>query len=506
MNVGGMLLEKNKLLEKNCLYICFADSNIGVGHLFRSQILAKSLKKYGWTNFLFGPNITQKKNIKKKLFKNIVYLKSIDKTKLLKELNKNIFNIIEKNKINLIIIDSYLIKNNFQKKIRDKLIFKINNKKTINKYCDLVLDYSFNLKTIKNNPKYLIGPKFCLLENKIIKTKVNKNKKVLITFGGSNLLPQVKKTIQVLKKVLPDYKVYVSTPSLDFYKILRNKLIDVEIVLSSSLSKLLNSYKFKFIISSAGHSLYELIFNNYPSIFVGISKNQFKNINYLKKKGGAKVLLYKKHLFKEELTAFLEQYKQNKKFFNINKKISAKINFNGGEEVAKILDLRFFKTFYEYLPVLQTKRLKLIPLSKRNLYELYFLRKKISKNKMFFKERNLFSKKEHLKWFKDYFEKKRIDYLIFEKKAKEFIGSLHFKIHSDELELGKFIANPRFLGKKYGLEASNKWIKFGINKLGYERIIAITSKKNAINVNLNKKLGFKKIHNITNLWQKMIYK
>ena len=160
-----MLLEKNKLLEKNCLYICFADSNIGVGHLFRSQILAKSLKKYGWTNFLFGPNITQKNNIKKKLFKNIVYLKSIDKTKLLKELNKNIFNIIEKNKINLIIIDSYLIKNNFQKKIRDKLIFKINNKKTNNKYCDLVLDYSFNLKTIKNNPKYLIGPKFCLLEN-----------------------------------------------------------------------------------------------------------------------------------------------------------------------------------------------------------------------------------------------------------------------------------------------------------------------------------------------------
>ena len=35
---------ENKLLEKNCLYICFADSNIGVGHLFRSQILAKSLK------------------------------------------------------------------------------------------------------------------------------------------------------------------------------------------------------------------------------------------------------------------------------------------------------------------------------------------------------------------------------------------------------------------------------------------------------------------------------
>ena len=125
---------------------------------------------------------------------------------------------------------------------------------------------------------------------------------------------------------------------------------------------------------------------------------------------------------------------------------------------------------------------------------------------MIFKKSNFFSKKEHLKWYKNYFGKKRIDYLIFEKKAKEFIGSLHYKIYGDELELGKFIANPIFLGKKYGLEASNKWIKFGINKLGYEKIIAITSKKNAININLNKKLGFKKIYKFNNQWLKMIYK
>ena len=39
------------------------------------------------------------------------------------------------------------------------------------------------------------------------------------------------------------------------------------------------------------------------------------------------MLLYKKHLFKEELTAFLEQYKQNKKFFNINKENISKNQF-----------------------------------------------------------------------------------------------------------------------------------------------------------------------------------
>ena len=65
----------------------------------------------------------------------------------------------------------------------------------------------------------------------------------------------------------------------------------------------------------------------------------------------------------------------------------------------------------------------------------YIFKKKNFKDKMFLKN-VIYFLKEHLKWFKDYFEK-RIDYLIFEKKAKEFIGSLHFKIHSDELELGK---------------------------------------------------------------------
>ena len=191
---------------------------------------------------------------------------------------------------------------------------------------------------------------------------------------------------------------------------------------------------------------------------------------------------------------------------NIKNKISSKINFNGGEEVAKILDLRFFKNFCEHLPILQTKRLKLIPLSKENLSKLYTLRNAISNKKMFFKENNLFSKSVHKKWYKNYYEKKRIDYLIYEKNYKKFIGSLNYKINFSELELGKFIADQSFLGKKYGFESSSEWIKFGINKLGYNRIISITSKKNVTNINLNKKLGFKEINDIDNLWKKMIYK
>ena len=115
-----MSLVKNRLIEKNCLFICFADHNIGVGHLFRSQILAKSLKNCGWTNFLIGPNITQKKIIKKKLFDKELFSNTVDQKKLLSKLEENVFEIIKKYKVNLVVIDSYLINNKFQKKIKKK--------------------------------------------------------------------------------------------------------------------------------------------------------------------------------------------------------------------------------------------------------------------------------------------------------------------------------------------------------------------------------------------------
>lgn len=499
------LLEKNKILKKNCLFICFADENIGVGHLFRSQILTKSLKSFGWNNFLFGPNINQKKIIKKNLFKKIFYSNSENKNKLLDKLNNDIYDIIKKNKINLVVIDSYLIDDEFQKKIKDKLILKISSRKKNNKYCDLVLNYSFNLKTPNSDSKYLIGPKYCLVENKIKKIKKTKTKKILITFGGSNTLIQFENTFQVLKKELPTYKIYVSTPSADLYKNLKKKLIGVKIVLSTNLSKTIVRYNFDFIISSAGHTMYELIANNLPSLFVGIFKNQYANISYLKKTGRAKALIYNNYSYNRELRTFLKEYKKDDKTFNLNKKISFEINFNGSEEIAKILDFKFFKRFTNLLPVLYTKRLKLIPLKKENILVQFYLRQKIEMNKKIFKINKRLLISEHMNWFRGTFEKKLINYLIFEKKAKKFIGVTNFKISSDELIMGKFISDPLFLGKKYGFEAANKWVTFGINELGYKKISAITNKKNVININLNKKLGFKIINN-NDLWIKMIYK
>lgn len=498
---------RNNNIPKNCLIICSADHKIGSGHLIRSQILAESLKKKRWKIFLFGPNKNQKNTIKKKIFSKIILLSKTGKKNFFQEINKKVNTVIQNNRINLIFIDSYIISNRLQKKWNKLFIFKINNTNKNNLNCDLVLNYSFQADQKKINSKFLLGPRYSLIQNKFKKPKKINSKKILITFGGSNTLTQIQKTLKCIDLELPNYKIHISTPSEFFYKILLEKIPKkISVILSLNLSKIINKYKYEFIISSGGHTLYEIVANKYPALFLSIFKNQNKNIDYLKENDLAKAFRYKAKKYEKELTGFLKSYKKNKKIFQIKQKIAKIINRKGQEKVARIINTMFLKNYHKNFGILETKRLKLIPLTEKNYKKLFYLRDKISNEKEVFREKNKITINEHIEWYKNYSEQNRIDYLIFEKNIKKYIGCLHYKISKNEAEMGKFISEKSFLGKGYGFEAAKKWIEFGIKDNGFSKIIAITSKKNVININLNKKLGFKRINNKNSLWQKMIYR
>lgn len=495
----------NRLINKNCLIITFANDTIGSGHLFRSQILAKKLRKKNWKIFLFGPNLNNSKNIKKSIFKKIFFLNFKNNT-LPKSIPNNVHKIIKQNQIGLVVIDSYLIKNEFQKKIKDKLILKITNTKDNNQFCDFILDYSFH-KSLNKNPKNLLGPKYALVD-KIIFKKNSQKKKLLITFGGSNLNIKFEPIISILSKKLPHYKIYISTTSFNYAKILRNNLSKkIKVIYSNNLIKTINIHKFELIIASMGHTMYQLMVHRYPSLFIKFFKNQNFNFVFFRNQKLLKCIDYNQRNFLNIIESYLENYKKDKEFFNISKKISDKINLNGAELVAEKLDSEFVKKFYKDLSILDTKRLKLIPLSKKNISNLFNLRSKISlKNNLYFKNNVKILKKNHFNWFENYLSHKRVDYLIYEKKYKKFIGSLSFKLENDKIQIGKYISEPNFWGRGYGFEASKKWIDFGINYLGFSEVIALTHKKNDINIALNKKLGFKKNKLINKKWLKMTYK
>ena len=241
-----------------------------------------------------------------------------------------------------------------------------------------------------------------------------------------------------------------------------------------------------------GHTMYELIANNYPSLFIKFFKNQNLNFNYFKNSKFLKCIDYDDKKFNEVLKSYLTKYKKNKRFFEISEYLTKKINYQGSNLIASILDNEYKKVFYDNLPILSTNRLSLIPLSKKNYKTLFNLRKEaFKKNTIYFKSSKKYSKKDHSEWFKKYFNHNRIDYLIYEKNYKNFIGSLSFKEIDQEIQMGKFISNYKFIGKKYGFESSQKWIDFGKNKLGFSEIYAVTHKKNNTNIKLNIKLGFK---------------
>tara|TARA_Y100000590_G_C15721491_1_gene1013681 strand:+ start:1262 stop:3010 length:1749 start_codon:yes stop_codon:yes gene_type:complete len=160
------------------------------------------------------------------------------------------------------------------------------------------------------------------------------------------------------------------------------------------------------------------------------------------------------------------------------------------------------------IPILNTKRLKLVPISDKNFNNFHFLRKIVYReNKNYFEEEEMFSLKQHLKWYEDYKSANRVDSLIFHKKDKKFIGAIHYKIKSNELQMGKFISYKKYRSKKYGFEATKKWLEYAKNYFNSKNVFVITSKNNIPNIKLNKKLGFQvdKKKSGKKLWIKMIY-
>ncbi len=158
---------------------------------------------------------------------------------------------------------------------------------------------------------------------------------------------------------------------------------------------------------------------------------------------------------------------------------------------------------------LKTERLSLIPLNIKNHKILFNLRKKMleEKTKIIFFRSNISNIKQHLKWFDNYKNENRIDYLIYNIKKKIYIGSIHLKFKENYIEMGKFIPYLKFRRQGFMFEAASKLLNAYEIFTKSNKLLIVTSKDNKANIEINKKLGFKfeKNNNKNKLWQKMYY-
>lgn len=70
------------------------------------------------------------------------------------------------------------------------------------------------------------------------------------------------------------------------------------------------------------------------------------------------------------------------------------------------------------------------------------------------------------------------------------MGFLDYDEIQHKAEMRKLIGEKAYLGKGFAKEATELWIKYGINNLGLKKIFLNTIENNIRNVTLNKELGF----------------
>ena len=139
-------------------------------------------------------------------------------------------------------------------------------------YADIILNQNFSSKIVINkkikNQKFLLGPKYCLLNKNYLKNKIpqtSKNiKEILIFLGGSdskNITSKILKIISNIKFEKLNFKVIIGQNNKKYQYIIKNfskyKNIDLLFNIDSLTNLIKNS---DFIVSSLGTVLWEIIY------------------------------------------------------------------------------------------------------------------------------------------------------------------------------------------------------------------------------------------------------
>ena len=503
---------------KTIIFYFPVSDKIGYGHLVRCTALAKLYKKNHFKCILVTNNIKSLKLIDQKIFSKIFKLNWVNE----KYNSKKIVDIYSSFNADYLVVDDARAKVFFQKHLLSQKIkwLQFQNSMNVNFYSNQLI-YQNNFKTrtnIAKSQKIYSGQDYIILRPEFYAKRKIFGKSIFVCFGGCSNLIIYKTILEILLDIGTVSKIKILVNNnvvLKKLKTFKNKYgnrINIKLFLSSkNVKKIID--RCNLSITSSGMISHEVNSRGIKMILFAIAKNQTKLAKYWKKKG---------HFYLGEFDKKnYEQYKKKiKKVISLDKKIY-KIKYankikNIIEDTKKIIsDIKNPNKFEientynkEKIPILHTKNLKLIPISKENFKNLHQIRKSILReNKKFFKNFKVISNKDHENWFKNYYSKNRIDSLIFHKKDKIYIGALHFKKNFKKIEIGKFISNPKYRNKNFAFEATKKWLDYAKKNLICDKLLAITSKNNIPNIKLNEKLGFKLINNYNRKlkWLRMHY-
>ncbi len=269
---------------KNIVFRVDYSHKIGLGHLMRCLVLAEQFKS---ANVIFACFHVSDSSIITNLGYKIISLESNEITEFIK--------IIKKLQPNLVIIDTYELGFNEEKKIKQSIKTKLMVLDDMYEkhYCDMLLNHNAYAQASLYQGKLLptckvkCGSKYTLLRDEFRKEKAKKREKdgILLALGGSDSANLNQK---VLEKIPENVRVRVVTSSANIH--LESLIKYIEQRKNASLhlntkqmAKLMNKSKFGIITPSVTAN--EALFMGMDFMSIKTASNQSLMEKYLTHKG-----------------------------------------------------------------------------------------------------------------------------------------------------------------------------------------------------------------------------
>lgn len=454
-------------------------NNIGLGHLSRCVSLYEEIESRGIKVelYIFG-NIDNSVFLKNK---NIININWYDNAYL---------NTIISN-CDYVIIDSYIASKEIYQKISSltKNILIIDDYERINYPMVLIVnpalcaEYS---EDFLNSHHVLNGAEYVIIRSDFLglkKSTVNLNvKNVFVILGGMdtmNLTPIVIEEICKYNKDI-NFDIVVNTEQYEKLIIGRYKNINFYNNLSAKkMSFFMN--KADIAISTAGQTIYELIYSQTPFIAIQVAENQSNNIKLIEKFISPNVILrFNQNDFKKNIQLVFSKICN----FDIRKRLLIKLdNCIDGLGSKRIID-EFIANYNNFSDILIRKA------TSNDISDVFEL-----SNKDYVRKYSINTAKilwdEHLKWFNNALESKNVVFYIVTNKDNIFLGQVRYNITNNDA-----IISISLIDKLIGKGLSKSILDNAINALFQERIevrtiTALVSESNFPSLKLFNKLNFR---------------
>ena len=279
-----------------------SSQQIGFGHLNRCINLAQTLKKNNKITFickkLNGSNfsIIKKNKFRLKIISNKNRINYFSK---FSDANQTIRLI--KNKCDLLIVDHYKLGYKWEKQIKKyvKKILIIDDYLNRKHICEFILNSNFAVKKksykkyFPNYTKFLLGPKFCILNSSFQKkNSINKKLKRIFIFLGTDNMNITQKIVKIFNnEKISQYNldVVLTTKNKNFMtqKKILEKVKNCNIYYNlSNLRNLIAKSQMGLI--SGGQVIFECINLKLPIIVFQTAKNQHSSCKELMKRNYTK--------------------------------------------------------------------------------------------------------------------------------------------------------------------------------------------------------------------------